>query len=306
MSPALALIVGALVVAGLAPALLEAAAKRVRDPMAVLLAWWVTLAAVPATFAAGVALLLTPGTGVEDWARNLAHHCLIALQHGRFPAPDEIVGLVGVVVLGASTARALIAVRRQTLAQRETRQAHQDLLTLLGKAAPTRETVLRIPHSTPLAYSLGGRRAVIVVSDGVLRLPPAQREAVLCHERAHVRGRHHLIVAAAEVLAAAAPWVPLARRSPHAMRLLVELCADDATARECGASAVRAALIALGGGIPQPAHALPMAGSNVAVRLRRLQDGRVHPRRAGRAVLPLMAAAAPAVVAAMGAATICF
>ncbi|MEO3781584.1 M56 family metallopeptidase [Micromonospora sp. B11E3] len=304
MSAALALIIGALVVAWLAPTLLEAAVDRVRDPIAVLLAWWVTLAAVPATLAVGVAFLLTPDTGVEDWARNLMHHCWFALQHGRLPAAGEIVGIVGVAALGASIARALLTVRRRMRAQRETQQAHLDLLTLLGGTAPTREAVLRIPHPAPLAYSLGGRQAMIIVSDGVLQLPPQQREAVLCHERAHVNGRHHLIVAAAEVLAAAAPWVPLARRSPRAIQLLVELRADDKTVRVCGAPAVRDALIALGG-MPQPAHALPMAGSNLAVRLGRLQDGGVHHPRMGRAVLPLMAAAAPAVVAAVVAVTIC-
>lgn len=304
MSPALALVVGALVVAWLAPTLLEAAVDRVRDPIAVLLAWWVTLAAVPATSAVGFALLLTPDTGVEDWARNLMHHCWFVLQHGHLPAAGQIVGIVGMAALGSSIARAVIAVRRRMLAQRETQQAHQDLLTLLGGTAPTRKAVLRIPHPTPLAYSLGGRQAMIIVSDGVMQLPPRQREAVLCHERAHVKGRHHLIVAAAEALAAAAPWVPLARRSPHAMRLLVELCADDTTVRICGAPTVRAALIALGG-MAQPAHALPMAGSDLPIRLRRLQDGEVHHRNAGRAVLSLMAAAAPTVVAAGVAVTIC-
>lgn len=296
MSPAVALIVGALVVAWRAPALLDRALGRVCDPVAVLLAWWGSLAAVLLTFTAGVGLLLVPANSVEDWAGRLAHHCWLAVRHGRLPAQDEVLGVAGVVGVAALAARCVVVAIRQWRAQRESRQAHQDLVTLLGETlTPEREPVLRVPHRAPLAYSVGGRRGLLVVSAGVLRLPAAQRAAVVCHERAHLRGRHHLIVAFAEVLAAAAPWVPLTRRAPGAMRLLVELCADAVAVRACGAPAVRAALIALNGA-PHPGHALPMAGSDVPTRLHRLQTGTPGYRTSARIALPLAAVFAPALV----------
>lgn len=299
MSPGIALVVGALVVAWLAPALLERAVGRVRDPLAVLLAWWGSLAAVLVTFAAGMVLLLAPVDSVEDWAGHLAHHCWLALRHGRLPAQDDLLGAAGVVAVTSLAARCGVVAMRQWRAQRESRRAHQDLVTLLGETlTPEREPVLRVPHHAPLAYSVGGRRGLLVVSAGVLRLPPAQRAAVLCHERAHLRGRHHLIVTLAEVLAAAAPWVPLTRRAPRAMRLLVELCADAAAVRACGVPAVRAALIALNGA-PHPAHALPMAGGDIPTRLHRLQAGTPGYPTSARVALPLAAMFAPALVSAV-------
>ncbi|MER5337418.1 M56 family metallopeptidase [Micromonospora sp. NPDC002717] len=296
MSPGIALIVGAFVVAWLAPAPLERAVGGVRDPVAVLLAWWGSLAAVLLTFTAGVVLLLTPADSVEDWAEYLAHHCWLAVRHGRLPAQDEVLGVTGVVAVAALAARGVVVAARQRRSHRDSRQAHQDLVTLVGETlTPEREPVLRVPHRAPLAYSVGGGRGLLVVSAGVLGLPAAQRAAVLCHERAHLRGRHHLIVALAEVLAAAAPWVPLTRRAPRAMRLLVELSADAAAVRACGAPAVRAALIALNGA-PHPAHALPMAGADVPMRLHRLQAGEPGSRASTRVALPLAAVLAPALV----------
>ncbi|MET8361286.1 M56 family metallopeptidase [Micromonospora sp. NPDC005171] len=305
MSPALALIVGALAVAWLAPALLERAVGPVRDPIAVLLAWWGTLAAVLLTFAAGVTLLLAPVNRLGDWAEHVAHHCWFAVRHGQLPAQDEVLGVAGAMAVCALATRSVVAAVRHWRAQRESRQAHHDLVTLLGETVtPEQEPVLRVPHPAPLAYSVGGRRGVLVVSAGVLRLPPAQRAAVLCHERAHLRGRHHLIVAIAEVLAAAAPWVPLTRRAPRAMRLLVELCADAAAVRTCGVPAVRGALIALSGAA-HPAHALPMAGADVPTRLHRLQTATPHQRIAARVVLPVVAAIAPALIGAVTAVVFC-
>jgi Zn-dependent protease with chaperone function len=305
VSPAFALTVGAVVVAWLAPPMLERAVGRVRDPVAVLLAWWGTTAAVLATFATGVALLLGPETGVEHWAEHLAHHCWLAMRHGQLPAQDEVLGVAGAVAVCVLATRSVVVALRQRRAQQASRQVHQDLLTLLGATVTLdREPVLRMPHPAPLAYSVGGRDGLVVVSAGVLRLPSAQRAAVLCHERAHLRGRHHLIVSVAEILAASAPWVPLTRRAPRAMRLLVELCADASAVRACGAPAVRAALTAVSGA-PRPAHALPMAGGDLPARLHRLQAAVPGHRVPARLVLPLAAVTAPALVGLVTAVLFC-
>ncbi|WP_245719002.1 M48 family metalloprotease [Micromonospora rhizosphaerae] len=71
-----------------------------------------------------------------------------------------------------------------------------------------------------MAYSQGGPR-LTVLGTGARSLPPAQLAAVLSHERAHLRGRHHLLVTVVKGLAAAAPCLPLT--PPAAVRLLMEL-----------------------------------------------------------------------------------
>ncbi|CAM5509976.1 M56 family metallopeptidase [Streptomyces tanashiensis] len=58
-------------------------------------------------------------------------------------------------------------------------------------------------------------------------LTPAQLAAALAHERAHIAGRHHLLVAAAEAFAAVFPRLPLARHGGSAVPLLLEMAADE-------------------------------------------------------------------------------
>ncbi|NJP35808.1 M56 family metallopeptidase [Micromonospora thermarum] len=305
MTPALALTIAPIVVAWLAPPLLERAAFRVADPLAVLLAWAGAILAVLLTFITGVVLMLAPQTGPTRWMENLAHDCWLAVRHARLPGDDGLLGALAALLVVVLAARiAALSVRRWR-GQREFRRAHQDLLTLLGAANdPGADRVLRVPHAEPLAYCVGGRPGLVVLSSGIDRLAPAQRAAVLAHERAHLRGRHHLIVAAAEVLAGALPWVPLARQAPDAVRLLVELSADAEAARACGTTAVRGALIALTGA-PHPALALPMAGAQVMTRLRHL--GAAAPRRrvSARVLLPLIALATPAGVGIAAVAVLC-
>jgi beta-lactamase regulating signal transducer with metallopeptidase domain len=71
----------------------------------------------------------------------------------------------------------------------------------------------------------------------------AHHRSVLAHERAHLTGRHHLLVAVAQALRATLPFVPLFRRAPSAVRDLVELAADLAAVHACGPAAVRNALL---------------------------------------------------------------
>ncbi len=131
------------------------------------------------------------------------------------------------------------------------------------------------------------------------------------HERAHLRGRHHLMVAVAEALAAALPWLPLMRRSPFLVRALVEVSADSIAARSHGAEAVRTALLGMLAGLPVThvleGHALGMAHDCIALRLTvlssvRLEHGRLrralHSGVAGAIALLLPALASAALLAA--------
>lgn len=155
-----------------------------------------------------------------------------------------------------------------------------------------------------MAYSIAGCRApqpVIVASRALTdRLPAPDVAAVLDHERAHLRGRHHLLVGLAEALATALPRLPLMRTSPVLIRTLVELAADHAAARVHGPAAVRVALVAMGTA-GAPGHSLTMGRDAVSMRLRWLETakpiGRVR-RTATTALAGISAALAPAAVGA--------
>jgi Zn-dependent protease with chaperone function len=132
-------------------------------------------------------------------------------------------------------------------------------------------------------------------------LQPAQLSAVLAHERAHLAGRHHLLIVLTRVLAATFPAVPLFTRGPAEVARLAEMCADDVAVRRSGRHTLLTALLAMGTGTAVPAAtggtAVPAAttggtavtagdtvlaatGGEVAARVQRLLE---PPRRASRA-----------------------
>ncbi|MEW1688700.1 M56 family metallopeptidase [Streptomyces sp. NPDC091265] len=151
--------------------------------------------------------------------------------------------------------------------------------------------VLRDGH--PDAYALPGRPGSpgrIVVTTGMLHaLDPVERDALLAHERAHLAGRHHLYLAAAELSARCHPALR-ALRAP--MGYALERCADEAAAHAVGDRRVaaraigRAALAARAAGEasrPRPAAALPVTAGPVPRRVAALLGRSAARPRIGRA-----------------------
>jgi Zn-dependent protease with chaperone function len=100
-------------------------------------------------------------------------------------------------------------------------------------------------------------------------LAAEQVEAVIAHERGHVRGRHHIAVLAAQSLVRSFPKVPLFVSAAAGIRQLIELCADDAAIRVHGRLPLAQALLALSG-LEVPSTALGGAGEATALRIDRL------------------------------------
>ncbi|MDQ2882317.1 MAG: M56 family metallopeptidase [Actinomycetota bacterium] len=275
MTIALVLVLGALLVAWAAPRLLEYRLYAGADPQTSLVTWVALVASTLFSLTTAVSLILLPGHGPARQVVALAHHCWAAVSHGSVPRIDEVTALLSVVLATIVVVRGGAAVLRHTLQRRTLHHKHLDLLRILtGKGAASGATLwLDVPH--PMAYSVAGRPALVVASEGLRRcLPTDAVAAVLEHERAHLRGRHHLLVAIAEALAVALPWLPLMRRSPYLVRALVEVSADVVAARSHSAGAVRAALLGMSAAGPSPAHTLGMAPDCIALRLAILSSGR--------------------------------
>jgi Zn-dependent protease with chaperone function len=81
-----------------------------------------------------------------------------------------------------------------------------------------------------------GGDAEVVLSHFIAQivLDPEQLTAVLAHERAHLAGRHHLLLAITRSLAAVAPFVPIFARGTGEVARLAEMRADDAAAGRAG------------------------------------------------------------------------
>jgi Zn-dependent protease with chaperone function len=143
----------------------------------------------------------------------------------RDDAPSMSVALVATVALAAAVAAAVRMTRRRVRA----------LLAAAGQARRlpgTGEVVIMEDDEVAEAFTVPGRPGRIVVSTGMLSaLAERERAALLAHERAHLRARHHWFTAAAQLAAAVNPLLrPMAR----AVAFTIERWADEEAAVACG------------------------------------------------------------------------
>jgi hypothetical protein len=132
-----------------------------------------------------------------------------------------------------------------------------------------------IDDPEPAAYAVPGgplRPGRVVVSSGMLRaLTPAGRRALLAHEAAHLRHRHHLYRMAATAVAS---LNPLLRRLPDAVEYATERWADEEAAADVGSRrAVARALASAALAARPPAGEAPgFVRHDVPRRVRALLD----------------------------------
>ncbi|MFD1150619.1 M56 family metallopeptidase, partial [Saccharothrix hoggarensis] len=227
MTVAVALLLGAGLVAWVAPGRLRRLATSGAHPRVVLVAWLSSLVSVLVTAGLAVTALLLPDHGAHAFIGF--PDCFDALLHGLTPEAEALSGVVGVLMLAGLLVRLAVMATRTARRRARARRDHLAVLRPAARSEPGRPTTLWLDHEEPMAFSLAGYPGVVVATEGLHRtLAGAQVDAVLVHERAHLSGRHHLVVTAADALSAMLPFLPLFRRTPAAVRDLVELAADAA------------------------------------------------------------------------------
>lgn len=229
----------------LMPFLAVPAARRVAAALPPRPAAWLLTAAALALAAgssAALALLVVPGASYLPAVAVLGE-LLEPLTAGP-PALTIALALAAGGLLAWRTAVLAVAAHRYWA---DLRRARIAVGGTDGELAVLRD-------SCPDAYALPGRPGRIVVTTGMLRaLEPAEREALFAHERAHLHGRHHVLLAAVELAALCHPALR-ALREPLGYAL--ERTADEAAAvavgdRRLAARAIgRAALAARAAGTP--------------------------------------------------------
>ncbi|MGW7103560.1 M56 family metallopeptidase [Streptomyces sp. NPDC054838] len=262
------------------------AAPRLRPPVALWALTGTACALAAGWLAALGGLLLTGALGVSALAR-LGH-----LIHPLDVAPPDVTGPAAAFAVGALSLCAY-GITRSVLRQlRHYRRAREQVR---GAARAGDLSILDRPD--PDAYALPGNPGRVVVTSGMLRvLDGPEREALLAHERAHLTGRHHWFLAAADL---AARCHPALRAVREAVALAVERVADEAAAAATGdrrltARAIgRAALAGHGGAGPvRPDFAARAAGGPVPHRVRALLHPPVVRRGAAAAAACLLVALA--------------
>jgi Zn-dependent protease with chaperone function len=286
MSRALLVFGYTLAVAWSVPVLLSRLTRRGISARLGLAAWLAAMASVLASAMAAVAMLA--GAAIAGWPRLAEVVCRsvagractqVVYRSAAFEVP------LGFAAAAATLTAAVLAWRYGRALQRAGRRsrAHAEAARITGRRLPVigdgegATVVLDAPQRA--AYCVPGRPAAIVLTSGALAvLDRAQLGAVLAHERAHLAGRHHLLISLSRGLAASFPGVPVFTRGPAEVARLTELCADDAAARRAGRPALVAALLAMGTGTAVPAPALAVTSGAVTARVHRLLD----PPRRGR------------------------
>lgn len=109
--------------------------------------------------------------------------------------------------------------------------------------AATTAGVLILDDDAPDAFAVPGRRdGAVVITSGLLKsLTTAEQAAVFRHERAHLRGRHHLFVQSVEL---AARLNPILLPWCSAIRYAAEREADEYAAAAGRTAALRAVALA--------------------------------------------------------------
>ena len=260
-------------------------------PRLAMAAWFALTGSAVASVLAGGLALMVPTVRVSADLAGLLTACVMALR-SQYAHPG------GAALTGAGAVLALAVLARVTwctasaLAQAaRARRRHWLRLSLVGRPDSQVGAVI-VRHDKPAAYCLPGRGSRIVLSTAAVdALDAGQLRAVLAHERAHLRGRHHLLVTLSGALNAAFPRVPAFRAAWEQVTRLAEFRADDAASAVAHRLAVAGALLNLGAGVP--AAALGAAGTADAARVRRLIDG---PAAIGRTRAAAVASAVAAVV----------
>ncbi|MGW4248727.1 M56 family metallopeptidase [Nocardia sp. NPDC004722] len=279
MSVALCLMLYGFAVAVLAPRLLgrftvDGAAPRmavaawIAAMVSTLLAWTVTLAIL-------VIDLITHR--ISLFPARFMDSCLLHLHDaavGDYGGPLQ----TGLLVLSgfASLAATLVAYRLAATLLRSRRRTleHARMARVAGRHHPDLDAVvLDVDH--PAAYCVAGKPHTIVVSRGVLTaLDDHHVDAVLSHERAHLEGRHHLLLTLTRGLATVMPRIDLFTVGASEVARLLEMLADDAAARIHGRATVLAALLTLSTLDTPPAT----AEAALLPRVRRLAEPLDPPR----------------------------
>lgn len=247
------------------PPLLARARWTARSPRTALTVWNAT--AVGAAAASTSAVLSAAAVPTRRPPLTLltetAAHGLPVLA--TLPPPHRALVVAG-LLLGLAQV-GVLAVDTATRSAR--RRAHADLIALVADRDPEQDCLV-LAGDVAFAYSVPGQRrhpGVVVITTACRDLAdPRQLDAVLAHERAHLRGHHHLLLQPIRAWRSGLPLLPGPRTALEAATTLAEMVADEDAARATSRQAVAAAIHRLGGGV----DAAWDPTTDTLVRLRRL------------------------------------
>nr|WP_156003845.1 M56 family metallopeptidase [Streptomonospora sp. PA3] len=283
----------AALLAALGPSVVRRARWVEQAPRLGIAAWQALSAAFVVSLVLGGLALSVPDLRLGTGLAELLRACLAAVRAQYATPGGAVIGASGAALAALVLLRCGWRMAATLLRAVAERRRHRQVLRLLGSRLHASGAVL-IDHAVPAAYCLPGIRRQVVLTTGALdALSERQLQAVLAHERAHLRGRHDLVAAAALALSSAFPGLALFRAVSEETVRLLELVADDAAARSTHRLVAAEAMLNVAGQ-PEPAGAFAAGGTGTGRRIQRLIAGvpplgRVPTALAGGAAAALLA-----------------
>lgn len=281
MNLAVCLLAYALSLTVLGPAVVSRVTRAGAAPRWGIAAWLAMMGSVLVAAVAAVALFVSQT--LASWGRigAVLTGCVAGLgliARGGYGDLVQIgvlaLAAMSTLAVGILTGRAALALRRM---RRDGHEHGHAVRIATGDTTPRGPGGAFVVDSDRRGvYCLAGRPHTIVITRAALdALDHTQLAAVLAHERAHLRGHHHRILALTGALSTLFPRVGLFTHGAAAVARLLEMRADDVAARRHSPDTVADALLALS--LPSgtvtastPAAALSAAGLAVTQRVERL------------------------------------
>jgi Zn-dependent protease with chaperone function len=250
--------------------------------------------------------LAVHATALGGGLSHLIGACVLRLRSTYGTPGGATVAGLGLTLAGAVVARAAFTAVTHVRAAGRQALRHAQTARLVGRPEPALGALL-VEHAQPAAYCVAGRHPTVILTTGAVQaLDSGQLEAVLAHERAHLAGRHHRLLALARIGREVLPFLPLMRDAEEQVARLVELHADDAAARARDPRLLATALVVLATAA-SPASALAASATDSVQRIHRLLGpceplGRARRQllratAAALALTPVLLALTPAVLA---------
>jgi Zn-dependent protease with chaperone function len=278
----------------------------VRAPLLAIITYLAAAWSVVAALGLAGLTLAVRATALGGGLSHLIGACVLRLRDTYATPGGATVAGLGLTLAGAVLARTAITAVTHLRAVRQHALRHAQTARLVGRREPALGAVL-VDHAQPAAYCVAGPHPTVILTTAALQaLDPDQVDAVLAHERAHLAGHHHRLLAIARIGRQVLPFIPLMRDADTQITRLVEMHADDAATADRGAGPLATALVVLAAAAG-PAPGLAAATTDAVQRIQRLLRPaepltRVRRQllRAGAAALaltPVLLALTPAIVA---------
>ena len=234
VAAAIGLGVIAILLAWPVPTLLPGASWAYRRPTLGLLVWQ-SVALLGGFSMIGSLVLLGAATFATDLP-DAANGMWRFVTHNELPAGSSVwslLALSGALFLTVHLVLNLLVT--VVYAERE-RARHSQLITLLSEPMTDRPGTRLIDTPAPVAYCLpGALTSITVLSAGLIQLlDDEELQAVVEHERAHVRLRHDIVLIFFTAWKVSLPWLPTARNASREVALLLEMHADDNALQHVG------------------------------------------------------------------------